>query len=551
MSEPTEKRIIRFLYIAAILVCIKSIFTDFAFDNSYMVAMSYRHLSGDRMFLDMWEPHQTSAFLADGLMLVYRLIVPSLTGVVLFLQIVGTLLWIPTTVAAVKILGKYTDKLVACLIFVFFTVYKVKQSPFLDYAGQLILFSVWVFIFLLKYWEKRQLRFAVLAGVFTFLEVIAYPSAVFAVIPALAFLLATDKKDRGKSVLCFILGGAVPSVMYAGYFIVRIGLDKLFETAGYIFGADSHSTTPQYGPYWREMIIALAVLAASIILAWGVGAIVNKRYDVSIYSELLVFFGVIDLVIMIIYRKTGVDGRYNVYFLPVMLIIAGLITYRKMTREERTIWLLGMGIALSSFAAAFMLSDLGIITLVSYLELGGAVSFISLKYLCKDYKRVGILFTLVLLMHRGLVVWGYGSQGNNVLYTYELENVIRSGPAAGLVCTHFNKEKSLVDIHELNGMIGEDDRLMIVGPEFTDSLVYLYTKAEIANFSTISSPIFNEVLEDYYRVNPDKYPTAVIVDSWFGQLSFPDDSYIVKWVEDNFDRVADLSYYRVYREKTD
>lgn len=547
MSETTEKRIIRFLYLSAVLVCIKSIFTDFAFDNSYMVAMSYRHLSGDRMFIDMWEPHQTSAFLADGFMFIYRLFVPSLTGVVLFLQIVGTLLWIPTAVVATRILGRYTDRLVSCLIFVFFTVYKVKQSPFLDYAGQLILFSVWVFIFLARYLESRRLRYPVLAGVFTFLEVIAYPSAVFAVIPALAFLLAIQDMNKRKSVLCYILGGAVPSLLYAGYFIIKIGLNRLLETAGYIFGADSHSSTPQYGPYWREMIIALSVLAVSIILALIIGTLVKRKTNISIYSEVLVFFGVIDFVIMVLYRKTGVDGRYNVYFLPVILIIAGLISFRKMTGEERTIWLLGMGIGLSSFVAAFLLSDLGIITLVSYLELSGAVSFISIKYLCRDYKRAGILFTLVLLMHRGLVVWGYGSQGNNVLYTYELENVIRSGPAAGLVCTHFNKEKSLVDIRELNEEISENDKLLVIGPEFTDSLVYLYTKAETANFSTISSPIFNEAVEDYYRVNPDKFPTVVIVDSWFGKLSFSEDSYIVRWIEGNFDRVKDLSYYRVYR----
>ena len=48
-----------FLVLASLAVSIKSIFIDFGFDDAYSVAMSYRHLSGDRMFLEMWEPHQS------------------------------------------------------------------------------------------------------------------------------------------------------------------------------------------------------------------------------------------------------------------------------------------------------------------------------------------------------------------------------------------------------------------------------------------------------------------------------------------------------------
>lgn len=95
MRQGLQKNSRRFLYLlwlGAVLVSIKSIFTDFGVDNGYAVATSYRHISGDRMFLEMWEPHQTSAFLVDILMLVYRVFVPSFTGVAIYLQITGVLL---------------------------------------------------------------------------------------------------------------------------------------------------------------------------------------------------------------------------------------------------------------------------------------------------------------------------------------------------------------------------------------------------------------------------------------------------------------------------
>ena len=49
-------------------------------------------LSGDRMFLEMWEPHQTSAFLTAALMWIYEKIFRTTTGIVLYLQVCGILI---------------------------------------------------------------------------------------------------------------------------------------------------------------------------------------------------------------------------------------------------------------------------------------------------------------------------------------------------------------------------------------------------------------------------------------------------------------------------
>lgn len=51
------------LVLGAVIVNVKKIFTDFMIDSEYAVALSYRLARGDEMFTQMWEPHQTSAFL--------------------------------------------------------------------------------------------------------------------------------------------------------------------------------------------------------------------------------------------------------------------------------------------------------------------------------------------------------------------------------------------------------------------------------------------------------------------------------------------------------
>ncbi|MBQ1849707.1 MAG: hypothetical protein II139_05000, partial [Lachnospiraceae bacterium] len=71
------------MWILTMFVSVQSIFTDFGIDNAYQVAMSYRHLNGDRMLAQMWEPHQFSILFNDILMAIYRLFVPSLAGVVI------------------------------------------------------------------------------------------------------------------------------------------------------------------------------------------------------------------------------------------------------------------------------------------------------------------------------------------------------------------------------------------------------------------------------------------------------------------------------------
>ena len=97
ISEKTKKNIeiamMIVLAVMAVIVSVKSVLVDFGFDDAYSVAMSYRHLSGDRLFLEMWEPHQTSIFVIDLLMLVYSIFVPSFEGASIYLNICGTLLF--------------------------------------------------------------------------------------------------------------------------------------------------------------------------------------------------------------------------------------------------------------------------------------------------------------------------------------------------------------------------------------------------------------------------------------------------------------------------
>ena len=86
------KYIMFFLLVLAVLANLKSIFVDCDIDTEYAVAMSYRMLQGDGMLRQMWEPHQTSAFLCTLLMKSFVVLTGGTTGVVVYLQTMGVLI---------------------------------------------------------------------------------------------------------------------------------------------------------------------------------------------------------------------------------------------------------------------------------------------------------------------------------------------------------------------------------------------------------------------------------------------------------------------------
>ncbi len=542
-----DNRIIVALWIVAGLVMLKSIFTDFGYDNAYQVALSARHISGDRMFIDMWEPHQTSAFFTDILLLIYRVMVPDYTGVAIFTQIIGTAVAVVVALAAIHEIKAYTNRVVAHAAFIFLAVFKVKQTPFIDYAGQMVLLSILVFVLLLKWDKEGKIIFPVAAGFLTFLEVLSYPTAVFAIIPACCYLFTSGQGKRARGVVAYLSGGGVPAALYAAYFIAKVGLSRLMDTAGLIVSSDSHSSVPHIGDYWVPFLYAVVLLVACFGAGVVIRLILRKKKEISVLFVSLLLLTIAEPVLLFITRNGKADYRCFIYIIPVVLILLAASVFKKMAAAERRVWLLGVSVSLATFLAAIVLSDLSFITICAYLYLGGAVSFIGLKYLDIGCARVAITCTLLILLHRGIVIWGYGNTAGNVFLINEVQNIVRDGPALGIVCDHMNKTKFSTDLRELRECIGQDDVVLTVGPDLMDSLVYLYTDARVSNYSVIDTPVYNETLNEYYRLNPDRFPSAILVDCWFGNLNIPPDSFIMEWVTQNFTEYTDLSYYRLYR----
>ena len=89
MAQTRKNRI---LPLILVLVCaavmLRSAFTGLEIDEEYALSLGYRLVSGDRLFYDMWEPHQLSSLPAAALLAMFIGITGGTTGVLVFFRLV-------------------------------------------------------------------------------------------------------------------------------------------------------------------------------------------------------------------------------------------------------------------------------------------------------------------------------------------------------------------------------------------------------------------------------------------------------------------------------
>lgn len=550
--EKKEKLLTIILWIFVVLAAIKSILTDTGFDNAYTVAMSYRHLNGDQMFKYMWEPHQTSIFFTDALMWLYHLVIPDYTGVMLYLQICGSLLLAGIGYALYKSLTEYMGKRMAMLSGLFFFIFRAKQTPFPDFANLQICFSALSFIFIIKFLKNEEKGWLlILSGMSLCLEVLSYPSSVITYIPLIIFLIIVTKR-KARNALVFTGTCAAIGTSYVGFFVVKLGLNQFLKNIENIFYSDSHSGERiSVSSYFSGFIISVIWILSIGIISFCVCRMIKAIKKESI--EYLPVFGILlflsEGVMLFLQKRTGIDWTCTFYIIPALLIlVSSILGYSKMSSEEKSVWALGLVFAASSFLATALLTDLGMITVVSYMVLGAVVSLIPLKYCGKQASIFVISICALVTLHRGLVVWGYANKGN-IWMVNDIEAVITKGPSAGIACDYMRYYQTLCDIEDHAKFVSQDDRILMVEGFVFDSVDFMMTDASISNFSTIDTPIYNERLLTYFEQYPEKEPTVIAVSCWYGNLQIKSVEWVMKWIDENYEPVGDGRYWRYYRKR--
>lgn len=388
-SKRLEKWIFGILILGSILVNIKNIFTSFDVDVEYALAMSYRMAQGDKMFLQMWEPHQTSAFLSAAFMWLYLKLFHTTTGIAIYMNLVGVLLKGAITVVLYRTLRKHTDRRVLLCTCIFFFTVNPKDILMPEFSNMQLWFSVLLFCSLFQYIRNQEKKgWLLLSGLFLCLEVLAYPSCVIVYFGALACLILYARNKRTDILLLTgecIAGGS----LYILYFALRMGIGELWSNLREIaLGDESHGgvALTKWRGYGRDTAEILVYMFFYAALSWGAvkiyAYIKNRRAGGNrvrlekgwyIVCFMLCFY-VQNFTSIFIVSET-LDYDYLIIYLPICVL--GLMLCKYCSAEESQACRMGIMISVCGLAATLLLSNLTVFTMLAYGVLGVCVAMLS------------------------------------------------------------------------------------------------------------------------------------------------------------------------------
>lgn len=545
------------LWVFAILANIKSIFTDFGVDQAYAVATSYRHIMGDRSFLEMWEPHQTSSFLTDFLMWLYKSVVYDLEGVVLFLQICGVLLCAIITYCIYKELLHWLEGELVHYMCILFFVFRPKQSVFPEFSNMMIWFSALCFICLLRFFRSAENKSnLVSAAFFLCLQILSYPTSVINYL-CIVGILYFWSKNKWKNIGIFTGTCMICGALYLGIILSQSDFKQLLTTIGFIIRADgSHmgervETSSYFGGLGYSVLWLGGVLVVTYLIC-------RVRRKCKAKLNFATCFGVVmllsEIIMAFISANTMLDWSCQYFVVLLILIFGGLFSHKYIGAHVNIIYVVGTMVAACSAIAVAMLTNLGLLDIISYLILAAMVSLIPIyeKNKCvesriKNSGHIILCILLLILFHRGMFVSGFASQ-SGIKLTLNVENIIRVGPAKGIVASVQKCNEIKYGLEDWKNNI-HDDTVLVVVPWLLDSLVYVNTEADIATFSTINTPTYDENLLHYWEMYPDKVPTVIAVQGWNGEMAVSEDTWIMQWVNENYSQYTNGYYWRFYRRE--
>ena len=126
-----------------------------------------------------------------------------------------------------------------------------------------------------------------------------------------------------------------------------------------------------------------------------------------------------------------------------------------------------------------------------------------------------------------------------------VRGIVSEGPVKGVLTEYMQSyiEESMYE--EMQEYVEPGSNLFLLN---MGSIGYMLQDVNVASYTTICDPRYNEVLLDYWERHPEKYPDVVAVSCWYGELKWDPDSWIMQWITNEFEaeQIIDGKYFRYY-----
>lgn len=558
MVRNKRKNLKVLLILLSILASLKMLFFAVGMDEEYQLVMSYRNAMGDRLFLDMWEPHQSSAFLCTLLMKPYLMLFGT-TGIIIYLRVWGTLLHLGVSFYLYKTLRHFVSEDHAWLLALLYYNIIPKQIILPEFGIMQVWFYTLLSLFLMKYSMECKIRYLILSAVALALNVLSYPSCLILFPFALLWLARFFGKHKWRDMGIFTAVCGACAAAYLGMLFSYTPPIQLIETLSNILSGDiTHSLTltDKLLLFGKKTLYMAVLWLACRLLAMAVAR--RKQLAPPITDALTILPACAIQLFCWIVLDTGYE-YLNLHL--AVAAAAGISVYKrnhgKQGHEPKSV-LLYYGIlgAVLSLLGVVYLTDITLTESIPH-AMPAAIFGFALMLLCIQGKEVPngskwLNAALLVLLVTAICGKAYTLRGGDYSNILQSGGIMKKGPAAGTISNYIRSYIYNADYEDWQVYIQDGDRVLIVVKlvQNLDTIQYLFKDVEVSHYSVVNPTAYDQRLPEYWALYPEKAPNVIIVDCWYGELKEAPDSWIMDYIENDFGytQVNDGKYIRIYRK---
>ena len=568
-GKQTEKNWCRLLLLGALCVYIlKNIFVGADIDEGYGIVLGYRLAIGDRLLLDMWEPHQTSGIFTALFIRPFLLATGgSLDFLNIYLRIVyfliqGGISWLLFWTLQSCVPG--VDKKTAGALALVFFACSPKSIFIPEYSNLHMWFFALLCMSLIWYLgEQSPLRgqgwLAAAAGLALTCDVLAYPSMAVLLPVCLGLLLCRGGGKRWRACGLFVLPCGVLALSLGAYLLSYMTWEQIGAAVGHVLGDGSHQTEP--GGRLLMWLTAFGkmglVLIISLGAAWGIAAAccrIRKELDRAVC-----FFTAFCMIHIVRMFYIWFTSQYNAAYSRLIYLGLGLLGIwcwcrvrnrgRNQGQEKAGLWLILLSWV--SYLAVLLLSNWEPFLLTPYLVMGAIGGFLCWRAYLGERKagKGAVLVCSAVLACSCLFGYTFRIIGGELVPStlLEVRGYNHEGFRKGILTSYMTAYRYNKNAEIWAEAVPEGSAVLYVGPS---QFFYMLGDCVIATPNTISTPVYDESLLAYWEQHPDRYPDVVVFESWYGDIRVvEEDSFIMQWVKNEFQasEVEEYPYITVYK----
>ena len=535
------------LLLAGAIILLARAYYSFCWsDETFYSSTAYRFLLGDRVFRDDWFPTQLSGIIILPFIAVYRLIVGSMTGVILYLRICYVLVSYGFACLTFCILRKCRDELIAYIcsfLMLFYTHLNIATLSYYTISVECFLMAMLAIYHYLKCGNKARL---VGSGVLFAMSVLALPTMAIAYVLLIMVILilrivghfqkSHKIEDKLKSLhisrifLYTFSGIAIPLAVFLIFMIGNVSLADFIKGIPYVLSDDEHGTSLIFPlrkfflsineVYHKGAYLAYLLICASLIL--------RKKLVKKPFKQIVFVFDVLIFVINAIYSvgHTGyVMTAFILFALPLYILTSKEHRDRKLFHtvflggllfslvysysSNGFLYVLSMGHFIAAIAGVAMTFDFAREVAAGEGANSGSVSD------TKDRKGVSGPGKVIYGACVAIAVYVLGTTCYlRIVNVYrdaplsQLTVTITQGPAKGLKTTA-EHEKLYNEVYETIATECQGE-----GNRFISRLLpfgYMCTEMRVAAPTSWRINVNSTRLEEYYELNPEKLPDKVLI----------------------------------------